>query len=220
MRRFLSFVTCLCNIKYTKKEAPRFLLPTDFNLTQKVRRSNAILPNVYRCVTQLGQPQLTSIGQIPSAGCASAREKTEATGDPFAPPVRLSAPTGHGRPAPPLREASAPPDETASRGTRGRSREQGARGKRRAEPRRVFRGPTGRATRRFTSAVSGGSERRAPGSPRGWPVGGRRRQASERTAARSAPFANSRTPRGSLIKGPCRAHGRRATARASALSAP
>ena len=135
-----------------------------------------------------------SIGRgkpFPSAGCASAREKTEATGDPFAPPVRLSAPTGHGRPAPPLREASAPPDETASRGTRGRSREQGARGKRRAEPRRVFRGPTGRATRRFTSAVSGGSERRAPGSPRGWPVGGRPRKTSERTAARRAPFVRT-----------------------------
>ena len=28
----------------------------------KVRRSKAILPNVYRCVTQLGQSQLTSIG--------------------------------------------------------------------------------------------------------------------------------------------------------------
>ena len=140
---------------------------------------------------------------FPSAGCASAREETEATGDPFAPPVRLSAPTGLGRPARtslrsvyvglrprsgPLREASAPPDETASRGTHGRSRGQGARGKRRAEPRRVFRGPTGRATRRFTSAVSGGSERRAPGSPRGWPVGGRPRKTSERTAARRAPF--------------------------------
>ena len=91
-------------------------------------------------------------GPFPSAGCASAREKTEATGDPFAPPVRLSAPAGRGRLARtslrsvyvglrprsgPLREASAPPDETASRGTRGRSREQGARGKRRAEPRRA-----------------------------------------------------------------------------------
>ena len=99
---------------------------------------------------------------FPSAGCASASEKTEATGDPFAPPVRLSAPTGHGRPAPPLREASAPPDETASRGTHGRSREQGERGERRAEPRRVFRGPTGQATRRFTSAVSGGSKDARP----------------------------------------------------------
>ena len=39
-------------------------MPTDFDLTQKVRRSKAILPNVYRCVTQLGQPQLTSIGSI------------------------------------------------------------------------------------------------------------------------------------------------------------
>ena len=37
-------------------------MPTDFDLTQKVRRSKAILPNVYRCVTQLGQSQLTSIG--------------------------------------------------------------------------------------------------------------------------------------------------------------
>ena len=128
---------------------------------------------------------------FPSAGCASAREKTEATGDPFAPPVRLSALTGHGRPAPPPRGASASPDETASGGAHGRSRGQGARGKRRAEPRRVFRGPTGRATRRFTSAVSGGSERRAPGSPRGWPVGGRPRKTSERTAARSAPFVRT-----------------------------
>ena len=41
---------------------------------------------------------------FPSAECASASGKTEATGDPFAPPVRLSAPPGHGRPAPPLRE--------------------------------------------------------------------------------------------------------------------
>ena len=63
--------------------------------------------------------------------------------------------------------------------------------KRRAAPRRVFRGPTGRATRRFSSAVSGGSERRAPGSPRGWPVGGRPRKTSERTAARSAPFVRT-----------------------------
>ena len=62
MWRFLSFVTCLCNIKYTKKEAPRFLLPTDFNLTQKVRRSNAILPNVYAGFAQFSQLQLTSIG--------------------------------------------------------------------------------------------------------------------------------------------------------------
>ena len=115
-------------------------------------------------------------------------ERTEATGDPFAPPVRLSAPAGHGRLAPPLRATSSSPDEAASRGAHGRSRGQGGRGKRRAEPRRVFRGPTGRATRRFTSAVSGGSAGRAPGSPRRGPVGGRPRKTSERTAARSAPF--------------------------------
>ncbi len=135
-----------------------------------------------------------SIGRgkpFPSAGCASASEKAEATGDPSAPPVRLSAPAGHGRLAPPLHGASASPDEAASGGTHGRSRGQGGRGKRRAEPRRVFRGPTGRATRRFASAVPGGSEGRAPGSPRGWPVGGRPRKTSERTAARSAPFVHS-----------------------------
>ena len=128
---------------------------------------------------------------FPSAECASASEKAEATGDPFAPPVRLSAPAGHGRLAPPLREASASPNGTASRGTHGRSRGQGGRGKRRAEPRRVFRGPTGRATRRFTSVVQGGSEGRTPGSPQGWPVGGRPRKTSERTAARSAPFVHT-----------------------------
>ena len=92
---------------------------------------------------------------------------------------------------PSLRDASASPDETASRGTHERSRGQGGRGKRRVEPRRVFRGPTGRATRRFTSAVSGGSERRALGSPRRRPVGGRPRKTSERTAARSEPFVHT-----------------------------
>ena len=43
-----------------------------------------------------------------------------------------------------------------------------------AEPRRVFRGPTGLATRRFTSVGVCGSERRAFYSPRRRPVGGAR----------------------------------------------
>ena len=89
---------------------------------------------------------------FPSTEYASASEKAEATGDPFAPPVRPSAPAGHGRLARtslrsvyvglrprsgPPRGASASPDETASGGAHGRSRGQGARGKRRAEPRRA-----------------------------------------------------------------------------------
>ena len=37
-------------------------MPTDFDLTQKVRRSNAILPNVYAGFAQFSQLQLTSIG--------------------------------------------------------------------------------------------------------------------------------------------------------------
>ena len=153
---------------------------------RQIARSVApgVAPVATRQSTRRGKP-------FPSAECASASEKAEATGDPIAPPVRLSAPAGHGRLAPPLRATSSSPDEAASRGAHGRSRGQGGRGKRRAEPRRVFCGPTGRATRRFASAVSGGSEGRAPGSPQGWTVGGRPRKTSERTAARSGPFTHT-----------------------------
>ncbi len=41
---------------------------------------------------------------FPSAECVSSSETAGATGDPCAPPVRLSAPPGHGRLAPPLHE--------------------------------------------------------------------------------------------------------------------
>lgn len=58
----------VCSISsIRKKEAPRFLLPTDFDLTQKVRRSNAILPNVYAGFAQFSQLQLTSIGLMLSS---------------------------------------------------------------------------------------------------------------------------------------------------------
>ena len=103
---------------------------------------------------------------FPSAECVSSSETAEATGDPCAPLARLSAPPGHGRLAPPLRDSLRPLNEAASKGTHVRSREQGERGERRAEPRRVFRGPTGLATRRFASVIAGGSERCVRDSPR------------------------------------------------------
>ena len=53
---------------------------------------------------------------FPSAECASASENTKATGDPFAPLARLSAPPGQGRLAPPLRENLRPSKGVKRRG--------------------------------------------------------------------------------------------------------
>ena len=143
-----------------------------------------------------------SIGRgkpFPSAGCASASEKTEATGGPFAPPVRLSAPTGHGRLAPPLREGLRPSDETeASDKRRGTLREERA-GRPSAErretggrgsphtPRRT-RGARRRIRRRrpargFADA-GGGSGRPANGSEAEDGPQGRRADATNSTSSR------------------------------------
>ena len=132
-----------------------------------------------------------SIGRgkpFPSAGCASASEKTEATGGPFAPPVRLSAPTGHGRLAPPLREGLRPSDETeASDKRRGTLREERA-GRPSAERRETGGRGSPHAPRRTRGARSrlrgdeaphGDSRMRAAGAD------GRRTAARPRTARKA-----------------------------------
>ena len=75
---------------------------TDFAALRLCRPTASI--RVLRGIAAIAARQSIRSGKpFPSARCASASETTEAMGDPLRPLVRLSAPPGHGRLAPPLR---------------------------------------------------------------------------------------------------------------------